>query len=363
MNRYLIGTLLVSLLLVGISGLAVADASFQELKSGLKQPVAGVEYKDDAFRADATEVIESLSNRTVPTGRENSQVYGAYSRLRGMSVSPEFYPAAYDMVAFLYYTAKAGEAYEEFHQKQNSMSSITNGDEYYQLAENYYEAANVYWDALKAQFPSVTVYTLPSQDQAFPEDEEDRSLGTILPGMKHAMIMMPKEPNTTKAYDDEDINTTAIRWFEDNVQALPKQKDLPEMTVGYMFIHTVGVTDAKTTYMNLIKKNVSPEYYNIVKYIDAFFYMLYKSKESYDQYVKDRTSMVSISDGQESYDKAYEYYDDAETALGKFKGALNLTNTTLPEFPSFEEVESGPVDRTQQMLSQWEQGSWYNGFN
>lgn len=330
------------LIMTGLqTAVSAAELALEPLPAELKVPAEGTVYQDDAFFKEADPVIKSLSNRTVPTESQRMKVYSAYSTVRGMSISPENYDAANNILAFLYYTAKTGEAYENFFNEKKSVAAVTDGSEYYNLASIYYMTASNWWALIADRYPGVILYTLPGQNNAYPAS--DIGIGELLDGLKYPLIIPQKVPDTGKPFQDQEVTTTISRWIEDNVDAIPNQSDLKEESKGHYFILSDGPKWAKSTYMGLSMKNVDPKFYDTANYIDAFLYYLSQAREYYDQSITDRTSFVSISDGTDNYNLAKAYYDEAGKALSLFKDQIPSINntTTLPTFPEIREVPIG----------------------
>ncbi|PKL59678.1 MAG: hypothetical protein CVV33_06605 [Methanomicrobiales archaeon HGW-Methanomicrobiales-4] len=338
----LVVVVLTCLMMTGLqTAVSAAELVLEPLPAELKTPAEGAVYQDDAFFKEADAVIKGLSNRTVPTESQRMKVYSAYSAVRGMSVSPENYAVANNILAFLYYTAKTGEAYENFFNEKKSVVAVTDGTEYYDLAAIYYYTATNWWALIADRYPNVTMYTLPDKNSPLPA--ADIAMGQLLDGLKYPLIIPQKTPNTDKSFEDQEFETTISRWIEDYVEAIPNQTDLKEETKGHYFILSDGPKWAKSTYMGLTIKNVRPEFYDTANYIDAFLYYLSQAREYYEQSVTDRTSYVSNSDGSENYNLAKAYYDEAGKALSLFKDKIPAINntTTLPMFPEIREVPIG----------------------
>lgn len=333
----LTGILLAGLILP-VSGY---EAILEPIPVDLKVPAAGDVYEDDQFFTEAEAVFKSFSNRTIPTGSQQMRVYGAYIRLRGMSISPDNYDDARAALAVIYYTAKASEAYETYFDVKKSVASLTDGSEFYDLAEIYYMTVSNWWKLIRDRYPKVTLYTLPYKDDPFPED--DAGLGTVLEGLKLPLIMTQIQPNPNRTYQDNEVKTIIQRWVEDNLEYLPNESDLDGQSIGNYFLTSEGMKFAKTTYLDVSAKNVRPEFYDTANYIDAFLYFLAESYDYYEQYLEERTSVLLISDGEKPYLLSRKYYDQAGVALTYFASEVPYISnqTALPPFPDFDEVERG----------------------
>ena len=340
MNRtFLVIVLVIGMVLAGLpAAVSAADAVLEPMPDTLNQAVNGSANVDNTFFKTAGPVIKSLSNGTVPTGSQRMKVYSAYLTLKNMNISPERFEEAKANLAFLYYSAKAGEAYETYFDAKDSVARITDGSEFYTITQTYYQVASNWWALIAPAYPKVTLYTLPAQNDPFPS--EDIGIGTVLEGLKLPLLMTQKAPNSSKPYQDDLMKTTITRWIEDNIDAIPKNADLGSESPGHYFLMSDDLARAKSVYVDLSTKNVHPEFLDTANYIDAFLYFISQARENYDQYLSDRTSTISTSDGQKSYDLSKIYYDQARVALDLFKGSIPgiRNNTTIPNFPEMSEV-------------------------
>lgn len=352
--------LVIGILLAGLPvAVSAAEAILEPMPDTLKEAVQGGAYQDDQFFSIAGPAIKSLSNRTIPTGSQRMSVFSAYSSMKDLSISPQRFEEAKDNLAFLYYTSKAGEAYENYHTEKNSVAALTDGSEFYDLAVIYYQVASNWWALIANTYPKVTLYSLPKQDDPFPGD--DSGIGTVLEGLKFPLLMTQKEPNPAKPYQDDEMKTTVTRWIEDNIDAIPNKTDLGDESPGHYFLMGDDVAQAKSTYVDLSTKNVHPEFLDTANYIDAFLYFISQAREFYDQYLTDRTNIVSISDGQENYDMSKSYYNQAQIALNMFKDKIPDINntTTLPNFPDIDEVARHHVlDSESEFGTKWSGKYW-----
>jgi hypothetical protein len=369
MKRLIIIAALVScLILAGPHAVVTAaEAVFEPIPEHLQEPVEGSEFQDDAFFKIADPVVKLLSNRTVPTGTQRMKVSSAYMSLKGMSVSPENYEVAKATLEYLYYSGKAGEAYEDYFSQKKSVAAMTDGSEFYELVDVYHMTASNWFALITGRYPNATPFILPAKDDPFPE--EASGSGILLDGLKYPMNLVQKEPNPDKPYQDEEVVTTVERWIEDNLDTIPNQSDLQGMSQGLYFMTSDGPRWAKSTYMSISSKNVNPDFYDTANYINAFMHYLAQARDYYDEYISERTNLLLISDGQDNYDMAKSYYDDAGVAFTKFIDQLPAVNntTTLPTFPTFDEISRGRQTEYDKMQggddSAWGGSSWGGGSN
>ncbi len=134
----------------------------------LKQSPASGPYQDKEFLELANTTIYGLSNGTLPTGTANTDLRTVQSKMSKMSISPELYDNATDINAFIYYTWKAGDEYEDASSLGGSdFSPVTIDSSLYDDANEYYQAAKITWDRIKSGYPGVTLYTMPVQTTGY----------------------------------------------------------------------------------------------------------------------------------------------------------------------------------------------------
>ncbi len=344
MSRFLITFALVTvMLLAGLPALvSAADIFLEPMPDTLKVATQGAS-QDDKFFSTVAPIMKSFSNGTVPIGSQRMKVYSAYMSIRDLPVSVDRYDEAKANLAVLYYSVKAGEAYEAFRAEKQSVAAMTDGSEYYELAQIYYTTVSNWWALIADQYPKVTLYKIPYQSDPFPD--EDVGIGTVLEGLKYPVLMTQREPDSLKPYQDEEVQTTISRWIEDNIDAIPvNESERDGRSKGYYFLIGDEVLHAKSTYIALSAKNVKPEFYDTASYIGAFLYFISMSREYYNDYLTDRTNIISVSDGGPAHDKSKRYYDEAQVALNLFRDKVpGVKGTTvLPKFPELDELPLGP---------------------
>ena len=344
-------------ILLGILALALVTGlvsasfapTFEVMPFSRKESSDAKSYADQAFKDDAYSVLESISGKTVPTGSRLNDITGAYYRMIMENVSPELHPLAHNIVAYIYYTAKAGETYTSYHDYLKSVSKTTDGSEYYAVATLYYQQSAVFWDAIKDLYPNMTMYILPAAGSPMPVEDSAAAGGFVPKGLDIAVPMEMKKPDVNSADNTDKFITTTTRWFEDYVD-LAQQAETDALgrelsSPGYGFLTGEGVSWADSTYMNLIGMNVADDFYEKAGYITAFFYYLSQAKERYQDYIDAKTFVSSVSDGREPYEAGKKYYDEAGRTIAFFKSIIPANvNTTLPDYPQFKEVSSSIGD-------------------
>jgi len=146
----------VCILPLQVSGLPMVGFS-------LKPSPASGPYQDTEFLEKANNTINDLSNKTLPTGNAVASLRTTQGEMSKMSISPALYQNATDINAFIYYTWKAGDEYDD--------ATSLGGNEYYapstidssqvEEATEYYLAAKTMWERIKSRYPGVTLYTMP----------------------------------------------------------------------------------------------------------------------------------------------------------------------------------------------------------
>ena len=346
----------VYLILTGIAALVLCVSicsagfapKFELMPLSMKAPSDAKPYNDEAFMSEAEKNIGKISNSSVPTGTKLSEVTDAYYRLIMENVSPELFPNAHNIVAYLYYTSMAGEVYEDYHEYINSVSKTTDGSEYYTVADQNRQVAAEFWNKIKDLYPNMTMFTLPPVGEPMPEEKAEKQ-GDTLEGLDIVIPMTQKGPDSSADDQTEKFKTTTTRWFEDYVDQANQPDNDPtndktEKSPGHRFLIGEGVQWSDSTYMDLLSMNVAEDFYTKANYIDAFFYLISQARDFYESYMDDRTLVSSVSNGEENYEKSKKYYDQAQKAIGYFEDIIpNTTNSTLPDFPEFGEAEKSSL--------------------
>ncbi|HWQ63976.1 MAG TPA: hypothetical protein VN429_06130 [Methanospirillum sp.] len=128
----------------------------------LKPSPASGPYQDKDFLEQANKTIYGLSNKTLPTGTALTDLRTVQGKISKMNISPSLYSNATDINAFIYYTWKSGDEYEDASSLGDSFySPVTSDSSLYDDANEYYEAAKTTWDRIKSRYPGATLYTMP----------------------------------------------------------------------------------------------------------------------------------------------------------------------------------------------------------
>ncbi|MFH0966325.1 MAG: hypothetical protein V1862_01390 [Methanobacteriota archaeon] len=137
------------------------SASLPMVGFPLKPSPAEGPYQDVAFLEKANMSIYALSNTSIPNGTTLLDLKSIQQQISKMNISPELYPLASNINAFLYYTGKAGTEYSDAMSLSSSpFSPIDQNNGLFSDAEMYYSAATSVWNRIKAQYPDVTLYTM-----------------------------------------------------------------------------------------------------------------------------------------------------------------------------------------------------------
>ncbi len=130
-------------------------------------------YQDDEFLELANETIYGLSNQTIPNGTLLREFQTTQQILAKMSISPELFPTAERINAYLYYTAKAGNEYSEalsFYSKP--YSPVYMDESQISEAKQYQAAGQIIWNRIKDLYPGVTPYRLEYATKPFSTNED-----------------------------------------------------------------------------------------------------------------------------------------------------------------------------------------------
>jgi hypothetical protein len=137
------------------------SASAPKITIPLNPSPAQGPYQDDEFLEKANATINSLSGKAVPNGTDLRELQSVQQQLAKMKISPEFYPVASDIYAFLYYTGKAGDEYGNALTMSSSLNiPASQSTSQFNEAENYYTAATEIWEGIREYYPEVILYKL-----------------------------------------------------------------------------------------------------------------------------------------------------------------------------------------------------------
>jgi hypothetical protein len=136
-------------------------ASLPTIIFPLKPSPAIGPYQDDDFLHQSNNTIYELSNATIPNGTNLRELQTTQQKLSKMNVSPELYPTAKQINAYLYYVTKAGDAADD---------SMTLADKPYSPESTdwtinsdvttYQNASLTIWNQIKDLYPNATTYKL-----------------------------------------------------------------------------------------------------------------------------------------------------------------------------------------------------------
>lgn len=130
-------------------------------------------YQDDEFQELANETIYGLSNQTMPNGTALRELQTVQQRLSKMDISPEFYPKAEQINAYLYYTARAGKEYAEVMRfYTRPYSPVYRDQSLIRTAREYQDASSQIWAAISDLYPGVSPYRLIETESPFSVNED-----------------------------------------------------------------------------------------------------------------------------------------------------------------------------------------------
>ncbi|PWR70889.1 hypothetical protein [Methanospirillum lacunae] len=135
-------------------------------------PITGP-YQDAEFLTIANETIYGLSNQTIPNGTTLRELQTTQQKLAKMNISPDLYPRARQINAYLYYTSKAGDAYSDAmslaskpYSPAYTDSSVTSEAKEYQIA------SQVIWNQIMDLYPGVSPYRLETSKTPYSPNED-----------------------------------------------------------------------------------------------------------------------------------------------------------------------------------------------
>ncbi len=139
----------------------------------LKPSPATGPYQDAEFLDIANETIYGLSDQTVPNGTLLRELQTTQQQLAKMSISPELYPRARKINAYLYYTSKAGDEFSDaMSLASKPYSPAYNDDSVLNDAKQYQTASQVIWNQIAYLYPGVIPYRLETATKPFSPNED-----------------------------------------------------------------------------------------------------------------------------------------------------------------------------------------------
>ena len=157
-ERVLVRTFII-LILIGVCTIPVT--SLPMVMFPLKPSPATGPYQDTEFLKLANETIYGLSNQSIPNGTALRDLLTTQQNLAAMKISPELYPKAKQINAYLYYTAKSGDEYSDaMNLASKPYSPVYRDESVISVAKEYQTASQVVWDQIKDLYPGVIPYRL-----------------------------------------------------------------------------------------------------------------------------------------------------------------------------------------------------------
>ncbi len=147
--------------IITICAFTIHAASLPVVTFPLKPSPDTGPYQDEEFLEEASAIIYGLSNQTIPNGTTLLDLLTMQQKLARMNISPDLYPKAKQINAYLYYTAKAGNKNADAMTLTTAPWSPVYHD-VSQLSEGatYQAASQVIWNQIKYLYPDVIPYTL-----------------------------------------------------------------------------------------------------------------------------------------------------------------------------------------------------------
>ena len=152
------------LLLLFVVGIVFpVTASDSGLLFPLKSPSPTGPYEDHKFMNTVTTQINGLSGKMLPTeGTDLLNLKSTQFQISRMNISPDLYPRASLINAYLYKLNQAGETYGTTKRLTDHPSTLGNPVyDPYSKARSYYNDAMETWSDIKDLFPGNVPPTLP----------------------------------------------------------------------------------------------------------------------------------------------------------------------------------------------------------
>jgi len=164
-------SLLIALIIIAIG--TIHAAALPTIMFPLKPSPATGPYQDAVFLDIANETIYGLSNQAIPNGTTLLELQTTQQQLAKMSISPDLYPRARQINAYLYYTSKAGDEYSDaMNLASKPYSPAYKDNSVLNEARQYQTASQVIWNQIKDLYPGVTPYRLETVTGAFSPNED-----------------------------------------------------------------------------------------------------------------------------------------------------------------------------------------------
>ncbi|MDD1729447.1 MAG: hypothetical protein LUQ50_10290 [Methanospirillum sp.] len=169
-----------TLVLVLIVGISLPGTSDSGLQYPLNPSPSTGPYDDQKFMDIATTQIMGFSGKTLPTeGNELLNLKSVQMELSRMNISPDFYPRASLVNAYLYNLSQAGDAYGTTKSLTDHPSTLGSPIyDQYSKARGIFANALKTWSEIKDLFPKAippslpdpTLPIRPSQEQVISSD-------------------------------------------------------------------------------------------------------------------------------------------------------------------------------------------------
>lgn len=168
---YLVGALLIAAFPVTASPTDIESPPI------LKIYVADIPSADELFFAQVTEFIAQMSDQELNVGDDLR-----FFTLLASGYNIEDHSAAQQLINFLFYSAKAGEHYQQYRTNKDRYFTPINAEGEYLLAEEYRSLAEKTFDSCNVcqeYYPDFVMYTLPSKVDDEVSDSEYQFTGKL----------------------------------------------------------------------------------------------------------------------------------------------------------------------------------------
>jgi len=313
-----------------IATLFVPASADLESPPVLKEYVTYSPADDMHFFQQVSDLLMPHSGGKLPTEPDVTYMFTVFS-LVGSSYNVEDWKTAQSLLSFIFYTGKAGEAYQQYLNAGQIGFVPGNYNEIYDLARQYHLAARKVYESCQkcsTYLPEFVMYSLPQKGT--PKIKRD----THTP----PTTLAPSDP--TKPYDDERFDALADNWFYAYL--------LTETEAGYIAGYSLGEepsvrilrgngpSQAQQIYVSALGMNFSPEIQAYASELISFFYAISHAGNEFAAFEDEKVRPSTITKGRPEYDRASDWYKTAQKALDS--SGLTRQGMKLPALISFSDA-------------------------
>lgn len=156
MNRSLLPVGVISLILLLMVSLVVADDTPSSMSVQLKKSNSSQPYEDQSFQERASYAIYNLT-KSRPVDNDLMELQSIYYELVKKNISPKYYAEAKNITEFLFYDMKFAEGLQDY--ADNTGKNHIDMDFKYNIRDQAMtdsDAAIAAWKKIKFQYPNFT---------------------------------------------------------------------------------------------------------------------------------------------------------------------------------------------------------------